>query len=84
MSPLERLIGFQFSEDIYDQLDLTEQIILDLLIEGWQQNEIADLLCVHKSWINRKLHGIRAYLGDTELKRHLQLRMEMKNGEHLR
>lgn len=82
MSPLERMVGFRFSEDIYDHLQLTDQIIIDLLLEGWMQYEIADLFCVNKSWISRRLHAIRAYLADTEMRRHLELRAEMKNGEH--
>ena len=84
MSPLERIIGFQFSEDIYDHLDITDQVLLDLLIEGWQQNDIADLFCVHKSWITKRLQRIRPYLADTELRRILQLRSEMKDGVHTR
>lgn len=84
MSPLEKIIGFQFSEDIYDHLDLTDQITLDLLIEGWQQNDIADLFNVHKSWITKRLQRIRPYLANTELRRILELRAEMKDGEHLK
>lgn len=84
MSPLEQIVGFRFSEDIYDHLHLTDQLILDLMIEGWQQNDIADLFCVHKSWITKRLQRIRPYLANTELKRLLELRAEMKDGEHLK
>lgn len=84
MSPLERIMGFRFSEDLYDQLDITDQIILDMMIEGWQQKDIADLLCVHKSWITIRLHRMRAELANSELHRHLLLRAEMKDGEHAR
>ena len=81
MSPLERVVGFRFSEDIYNQLPLIDQLILDLMIEGWQQNDIADLFCVHKSWITVRLHRMRPFLAQTELLRHLQIRADIKNGE---
>jgi len=84
MSPLEKIVGFRFGEDIYDHLELTDQVILDLIIEGWQQNDIAELFCVHKSWITKRLQRIRPYLASTELDRILRLRAEMKDGEHLR
>lgn len=83
MTPMQKLIGFRFSEDIYDHLQLIDQLIIDLMMEGWQQNDIADLFCVHKSWITIRLHRIRHYLANTELKRTLQLRSELKNGEHV-
>lgn len=84
MTPMERLIGFRFSEDIYDHLQLTDQLIIDLMLEGWQQNDIAELFCVNKSWITKRLQRIRVYLASTELYRILELRAEMKNGEHAR
>lgn len=84
MTPLERLIGFQFAEDIYDHLDLPDQIMLDLILEGWQQNDIAELFNVNKSWITKRLQRIRPYIAGTELTRILQLRAEMKDGEHVR
>lgn len=84
MTPLERVIGFRFSEDIYDHLDITDQVMLDLMVEGWEQKDIAELYCVHKSWITKRLQRIRPYLADTELKRILLLRQEMKDGEHTR
>jgi hypothetical protein len=81
MSPLERTVGFRFSEDIYDHLELVDQILLDLMIEGWEQQDIARLFCVHKSWISIRLRRIRAYLATTELYRIVALRNELKNGE---
>lgn len=84
MTPLERLIGFRFSEDIYDHLDITDQVMLDLMLEGWQQNDIAELFCVNKSWITKRLQRIRPYLASTELKRILQLRQDMREGQHTR
>jgi DNA-directed RNA polymerase specialized sigma24 family protein len=43
-TPLQRIVGFRIAEETYDQLPFTAQIILDLKIEGYTTQEIADVL----------------------------------------
>lgn len=43
-TPLQKIVGFNISEEIYDQLPLVSQTIIDLKIEGYTYHEIADVL----------------------------------------
>jgi len=44
MTPLQKLLGFDVAEEMYDQLPLTVQLILDLKIEGYNDSDIARAL----------------------------------------
>lgn len=43
-TPLQRVVGFDVAEEIYDQLPLIPQLILDLKIEGWNDTDISRAL----------------------------------------
>jgi DNA-directed RNA polymerase specialized sigma24 family protein len=48
-TPLQRVVGFEVSEEIYDQLPLFAQCILDLKIEGYSEPQIASALGIAQS-----------------------------------
>ena len=79
-TPLEKILGFDVSEEIYDMLDFDEQLMIDLLIVGWSQANIALLLGTKQPNINKSVRRIRFKLGDSKLRQHLEIRQEMREG----
>ena len=43
-TPLQKVLGFEVAEEIYDMLPLRAQLIIDLKIEGYTTREIAQAL----------------------------------------
>lgn len=77
-SPLQRIVGFEVAEEIYDKLTLLEQIILDLKIVGWTESDIAICLGISQSWVNIVMHKARFKLADTKLYHILKMRQLYK------
>lgn len=44
ITPLQRVLGFDVAEEIYDELPFMAQIIIDLKIEGYTDSDIARCL----------------------------------------
>ena len=78
LTSLQRILGLYEAEEYYDRLDLPDQIIIDLLAEGWQQQEIAEVFNVNPSWVSVRLRQVRVKLAQTKLYDKLQVRMDMK------
>ncbi|HWZ65619.1 MAG TPA: hypothetical protein VNX65_02355 [Patescibacteria group bacterium] len=73
-TPLERIVGDEVAEDAYDRLSLNEQVIVDLVITGWTQNAIADVLRMSQPGIARSIRRISIKLAESKLKRVLEAR----------
>ena len=80
-TPLEKIIGIKCAEETYDQLNIREQVILDLLIVGWTQGDIAAFFEVKPPNISSSLRRIRYRLANGKLHQTLQLRQIMRDGE---
>lgn len=79
ITPLEKVVGFKVAERTYDQLTLREQIIIDLLVLGYNQADIAQLYRVTQPSINTAVRRIRITLADSELKMILDAREHFRN-----
>lgn len=77
-TPLQRVLGFEVAEETYDLLDFREQLILDLRIEGWSQEEIGDILGLSQGWVSIIFKRIRFKLATSELRRTLEVRAYYK------
>lgn len=79
LTPLQRILGFQEAEEYYEMLDLPDQIIIDLLAEGWQQQDIALFFNVNPSWVSVRLRQVRLVLANTKLQDKIQIRLDTKD-----
>lgn len=79
-SPLERVAGFDVAEETYDALTFREQIVIDLLICGFTQSDIAKVFGVSQPSISSSVRRIRVKLATGKLKLVLDARMEFKQG----
>lgn len=77
-TPLQRIVGFDVAEEIYDQLEFNEQIILDLKMEGWVETDIAEALGFGQPWVNILFHRARYKLANSKLRQILELRAYYK------
>lgn len=73
-TPLERIVGFPVSEELYDMLELYEQIILDLKIMGVTEQNIAEVLGISQSTVNVIFRRVRVKLADSKLRLILETR----------
>jgi len=73
-TPLQKVLGFDAAEETYDQLDFREQIIIDLRIAGWSQEEIGCALGLSQGWISIIFRQIRFKLAEGNLHKTLELR----------
>ena len=78
VTPLQRVVGFHVSEQTYDLLDFTEQVVLDLMIEGWQNIDIAQLLGIRETKVKQIMIVIRAKLAGSMLYHHLEMKTYYK------
>lgn len=79
LTPLQRILGISEAEEYYDMLDLPDQLIIDLMAEGWQQQDIAMVFNVNPSWVSVRLRQVRVVLANTKLKDKIQIRMDTKD-----
>lgn len=82
-TPLEKVVGFHVSEQTYDRLALTEQVVVDLKIEGFPNTEIAALLGCRPTDINRILRMIQHKLAKSELRFHLDVKTYMQSQKEI-
>jgi len=75
MMPLEQAVGFKVAEETYDLLPLKHQLVLDLIIAGWNQSQIARCLGVSQSTISLTHKRIRYTLANSKLRLMLESRI---------
>ncbi len=75
VTPLQQVVGFPVSEEIYDRLEIRDQLILDLLMAGWNQTQIGRVLTISQSTVSIRQKGIRYALANTRLKMILEMRV---------
>ena len=80
-TPLEKILGIECAEETYDLLSLREQLILDLLIVGWTQAEIATYFEVRAPSIASSVRRMRFKLAHSKLKLVLDSRVMRRGGE---
>ena len=78
VTPLQEILGVEPSEEVYDLLDIRDQIILDLVIAGWTQQDIAEVLCLSQSYIAILLKQIRYKLVDSTLQEIIDIRQQFR------
>lgn len=78
MTPLQRIVGFDVAEEIYDNLPIFAQYILDLKIEGWTEQDIALALGCAQSTVNDTFRRARHYLLTSKLKLILETRVHYR------
>lgn len=66
-TPLQKLLGFEVAEEIYDMLPLTAQYIIDLKIENVPEQDIALALGCAQSTVNDTFHKARHALIKSKL-----------------
>lgn len=80
-SPLAAIVGFDVAEETYDLLTLREQIVIDLLICGFTQNDIGKVFGVSQPSVSSSIRRIRVKLADSKLKMVLDLRVDFREGK---
>lgn len=80
-TPLEKILGIECAEETYDLLTLREQLILDLLIAGWSQSQVAQYFHVKAPSISGSVRRMRFKLANSKLKTILEARQMMRDGE---
>jgi predicted DNA-binding protein YlxM (UPF0122 family) len=75
-TPLQEIVGFDVAEEIYDQLPLSSQTILDLKMSGFSTQQIADCIGIPYTTVYDNLVRSRFYLA--KLKLTLEIRQYYK------
>lgn len=78
VTPLQRVLGFEAAEELYDQLDLREQLIIDLKIAGWSQHEIGEALGLSQGWVSILFRRIRYSLANSKLLATIEIRQHYR------
>ena len=81
VTPLERAVGFAVSEKTYDLLNFTEQLMVDLKIEGFEDITIAQLFGWDARMVVKTMRSIRTKLAMSELKFHLEMKVYYKENQ---
>lgn len=79
-SNLAVVVGFDVAEEAYDRLTFREQIVIDLLIEGFSHKQIAHVFGVTQPTITGTVRRIRTKLASSKLKMVLDARQEFRFG----
>lgn len=79
-TPLEKILGIECAEETYDMLTFREQLILDLLIVGWTQAQIALYFEVKGPSIASSVRRMRFKLANSKLKLILDSRQLRREG----
>lgn len=77
--PLESIVGFKAAEEAYNLLDEQDQIIIDLLCNGWTYVEIGSIFGAGQSWVSTKVGRMRFKLADSTLRLTLEVRREFRD-----
>lgn len=80
-TPLEKILGIECAEETYDLLSFREQLILDLLIVGWSQAQIAIYFKVKAPSIASSVRRMRFKLAHSKLRMILDSRQMRRLGE---
>lgn len=78
MTPLQRTVGFDVAEELYDMLPIKAQLILDLKIEGYNDGEIAMALEIPRTTVIYIFRKARYSLLSSKLKLILDTRLYYK------
>lgn len=76
LTPLEQVVGITMAEEIYDHLNIREQLIVDLLSAGWSQTDIGMILGINQSSVSSGVRRIRFKLANTKLRMILEARID--------
>lgn len=79
-TPLGSIVGFDVAEETYDLLNIREQIVIDLLVCGFTQSDIAAVFGVSQPSVSSSIRRIRVKLAESKLKTVLDLRVEFREG----
>lgn len=77
-TPLQAILGFEAAEEVYDTLDLREQLIIDLKIAGWSQHEIGEALGLSQGWVSILFRRSRYKIANSTLVRTVEIRQHFK------
>lgn len=77
-TPLQTILGFDAAEEVYDTLDLREQLIIDLKIAGWSQHEIGECLGLSQGWVSILFRRARYTLANSKLIQTIEVRQHFK------
>ena len=77
-TPLEMVIGFAVAEELYDLLTMSEQLIVDLKIAGYSQQDIAELLGISQTSISIMFRRIRTKLAQSKLMQIIEIRQHYR------
>lgn len=77
-TPLQKILGFEVAEEIYDLLPINAQLIIDLKIEGWTEQEIAVALSIAQSTVNDTFKKARHTLLKSRMHMILEMRQHYK------
>ena len=66
-TPLQKVVGFEVAEELYDMLPLFAQYILDMKIEGYSEPEIALALGIAQSTVSETFKKARYVLLKSKL-----------------
>lgn len=80
-SPLGAIVGFDVAEETYDLLTFREQLVIDLLVCGFSQSDIAKVFSVSQPSVSSSVRRIRVKLADSKLKMVLDLRQDFREGK---
>jgi len=78
ITPLQRVLGFEVAEEIYDTLDMREQLIIDLKIAGWSQHDIGEALGLSQGWVSILFRRTRYNLANSKLLQSIEIRQHMR------
>lgn len=76
ITPLESLVGIKDAHLVYNELEMIEQIVLDLLLAGWSQTQIADTLMVSQPWVSVNMRRIRYKIANSRMRNLVEIRSE--------
>ena len=77
-TPLQRVVGFEVSEEVYDMLPLLAQLILDCKIAGFTEQDTALALGVAQSTVNDTFKKARWVLLKSKLHLILETRQDYR------
>ena len=77
-TPLEKVVGFDVAEEVYDRLDIVEQVILDLKIMEVTEQVIGLVLGISQTTVNIYMRRIRAKLANSKLHLILEARQHYR------
>lgn len=74
VTPLERAVGFYVSEQVYDLLTFSEQVMVDMRIEGFNDLDIATIFGIRLGDVQRVFQLIRTKLAGSALTFHIEMK----------